>query len=274
MLSYSGFKKRHCRFYFTFSVGKIQTIGTRCRSISDPNSITVLEPFKLEVDKLIKASVASNTLNMYNKGLENVNNFRIKHMPENSWPPKVDHIVNCVAFLSSKGLSYSTAKCYLAGVRFHLQISGFSDPTIIFVVRKMLEGPRRIKPSKDVRSPIAYPFLKRIVNVLQTICTNKYEYYLFSSAFLLAYFALLRVGEITVSNKNGPDRVLGIKDIEIKTSDTVKLRIRMSKTDQLGFGTNIEITPSEESFILNELLSEYFKGEAYFPWPFVLSLCW
>jgi len=31
----------------------------------------------------------------------------------------------------------------------------------------------------------------------------------------------------------------------------------MSKTDQLGFGTNIEITPSEESFILNELLSEY-----------------
>jgi len=97
----------------------------------------------------------------------------------------------------------------------------------------MLEGLRRIKPSKDVRSPITYPLLKRIVNVLQTICTNKYEYYLFSSAFLLAYFALLRVGEITVSNKNGPDRVLGIKDIEIKASGIVKLRIRISKTDQL-----------------------------------------
>ena len=113
-------------------------------------------------------------------------------------------------------------------------------------------------------SPITYPLLKHIFNVLQTICTNKYEYYLFSSAFLLAYFALLRVGEITVSNKNGPDRVLGIKDIEIKASGTVKLRIWMSKTDQFGFGTNIEITPSEESFILNELLPEYLRVTANF----------
>jgi hypothetical protein len=57
----------------------------------------------------------------------------------------------------------------------------------------------------------------------------------------------------------GPDRVLGIRDIEIKASGTVKLRIWMSKTDQFGFGTNIEITPSEESFMLNELLSEYLR---------------
>lgn len=188
-------------------------------------------------------------------------------MPENSWPPQVDHIVNFIAFLSSKGLSYSTAKCYLAGVSFHLQISGFSDPTKFFVVRKMLEGLRRSNPSKDVRSPITFPLLKRIVKVLQTICTNKYEYCLFSSAFLLAYFALLRVGEITVSNKNGPDRVIGINDIEINASGTVKIRIRMSKTDQLGFGTNIEITPSEESVILNELLSEYLRVRPNFQGP-------
>lgn len=146
---------------------------------------------------------------------------------------------------------------------FHLQISGFSDPTKFFVVRKMLERLRRIKPSKNVRSPITYPLLKRIVEVLQVICTNKYEYYLFSSA----YFALLRVGEITVSNKNGPDRVLGMKDIEIKASGTVKLRIRMSKSDQLGMGTNIEITPSEESVILNELLSEYLRIRPNFQGP-------
>jgi hypothetical protein len=60
------------------SVSKIQTIGTRCRSMPNTNSITVLEPFRLEVDKLIKASVEYNTLNMYNKGLENFNNIRIK----------------------------------------------------------------------------------------------------------------------------------------------------------------------------------------------------
>jgi hypothetical protein len=37
-----------------------------------------------------------------------------------------------------------------------------------------------------------------------------------------------------------------VSKTEIKASGTVKLRIRMSKIVQLGFGTNIEITPSEE----------------------------
>jgi len=41
----------------------------------------------------------------------------------------------------------------------------------------------------------------------------------------------------------------------------------MSKTDQLGFRTNIEITSSEESFILNELLSEYLKVRPNFQGP-------
>ena len=50
-----------------------------------------------------------------------------------------------------------------------------------------------------------------------------------------------------------------VSETEIKTSGTVKLRIRMSKTVQLGFGTNIEITPSEDSFILKELLSVYLR---------------
>ena len=76
----------------------------------------------------------------------------------------------------------------------------------------MLEGLRRIQPRKDVHSSISHPLLKRIVNVLQTIYTNKYEHYLFSLASLLAYFALLGVEEITVSDKNGPDRVPGIRD--------------------------------------------------------------
>ena len=43
--------------------------------------------------------------------------------------------------------------------------------------------------------------LKRIILSLQTICSSLYEACLFSSAFSLAFFAMLRVSEITVTSK-------------------------------------------------------------------------
>ena len=72
----------------------------------------------------------------------------------------------------------------------------------------MIEGLRRTKPVKDVRSPITFSLLKRIDHALQVICRSRFEYFLFSSAFTLAYFALLRVGELAVSNNFTSERVL------------------------------------------------------------------
>lgn len=190
-------------------------------------------------------------------------------MPINSWPPQVDHIVNFIAFLSSRNLSYSTVKCYLSGISFHLQISQECDSTKFFIVKKMLEGLRRLKPTKDVRSPITYPLLMRIVNSLEVLCKNRYEFFLFSSAFLLAYFALLRVGELTLSNKNSADKILNFDDVVLCNSGTVKIKIRLSKTDQLGKGTNLEITPSNESLILYKSLSTYMKMRPNIKGPFL-----
>ena len=94
-------------------MGKIHAIGTNADLYPTPIPSQFLNFLDWKLIKLIKPSVAPSTLDMHNKGLENFNNFRIKHMPENAWPPQVDHIANFIAFLSSKGLSYSTAKCYI-----------------------------------------------------------------------------------------------------------------------------------------------------------------
>ena len=62
----------------------------------------------------------------------------------------------------------------------------------------MLTGMSRSKSkSKDSRLPITYNILKEITSVLPTICSSDYEICLFTAAFVLAFFAFLRVDEIT-----------------------------------------------------------------------------
>lgn len=52
-----------------------------------------------------------------------------------------------------------------------------------------------------IRSPISLHLLEKITEVLDKVCKDKYEATLFATAFLIAFFGLLRVGEIT-SSKN------------------------------------------------------------------------
>jgi hypothetical protein len=60
---------------------------------------------------------------------------------------------------------------------------------------------KRLKNRADTRLSITPDILQRIVSILPGICFNMYENKLFKAAFTLAYWGLLRVGEITLSNK-------------------------------------------------------------------------
>ncbi|CAG2186288.1 unnamed protein product [Mytilus edulis] len=66
----------------------------------------------------------------------------------------------------------------------------------------MIEGLRRKNPQKpDVRTPISFDLLKRLIHSLRSVCNSQYETILFSSAFSLAYFAMLRVSELAINSR-------------------------------------------------------------------------
>ena len=65
---------------------------------------------------------------------------------------------------------------------------------------------------------------------------------MFKAAFTLAYWNLLKVEEITLSNKKNINNILSSNDVHIVAgSDKLTITLRFSKTDQLGKGVNIEI---------------------------------
>ena len=136
-----------------------------------------------------------------------------------------------IAFISLRELSPSTARSYISGISYHCQINGFQDPTVNFVISKMLNGYQKLYKRVDARLPITHELLKRIVVILQIICYSTYEAYLFSATFCLAYFGFFRVGELVVSKIGNVGHALNIEDISIDT-DKMRVFLRWSKTDQ------------------------------------------
>lgn len=165
------------------------------------------------------------------------------------WPPSLEQLYECIANLSLKGCSPATARAYIAGIGFNCKLNQLCDVTQNFVIKKMLTGIERLNKRVDLRLPIAPSLLKRILEILPSICSSTYESTLFSAAFSLAYFGVLRVWEIVVESRNLATHALSLSDVKLSSQNTVlEMRILHSKTDQLGKGTLL-LLPAVNSII-------------------------
>ena len=128
-------------------------------------------------------------------------------------------------------------------ISFQCKISGLHDPTKHFVVSKTLEGLKRTAKPKRTRLPITVDMLKGILTKLPALCFDEYETTLFSCAFTFAFFGFFRVGEITAdSNKDPGSKIVNMHDLSWgEMGKALLVRLRYSKTDQLGEGTTIKL---------------------------------
>ena len=111
----------------------------------------------------------------------------------------------------------------------------------------MLEGSKRLHKSKDSRAPITEGTLTSIVGSLTQICTSEYETKLFKAAYLLTYHGLLRVSEVVFTTVFQKQKPLIRSDITFESDfKAVKIRIRMSKTNQTGQSTILRIPVAKD----------------------------
>lgn len=223
-----------------------------------------------EKDNLIKLSMSANSWKTYKTAVDSFNSFRFSYGFGDMYPAPIDHIAHFIAFLSHKGLAASTVSTYISGISHSLKIKGTTDNTKSFIISKMLEGLRRKNPQRpDVRTPISRDILKRIVHSLPFVCSSFYEACLFSSAFSLAFFAMLRVSEITVLSKNDESgHALNFEDVNFNkmgNQGEMHIKIRSSKTDQRANSITLIIQKQSELnicpvYLLQSYLRVRFAG--------------
>ena len=102
-----------------------------------------------------------------------------------------------------KGNSPNTLSSHTSAIAFIHKLLGLTDPTESFLVKKVLQGAKNCNPCCDLRLPITLPILYRLVDSIDHICTTPWDRLLYRSMYLLAFFAFLRVGEMTGTPQAG-----------------------------------------------------------------------
>lgn len=102
-----------------------------------------------------------------------------------------------IAFLAEKNYAASTVSSYISALSFPHRLASVPDPTKSEMIRLALRGYSKMNPSRDTRLPISLPILENIILACEHTKSSLYSKKLTQAMYALAFFAALRVGEIT-----------------------------------------------------------------------------
>ena len=152
---------------------------------------------------------------------------------------------------------------------------GLPDPTKGDMIQLTLRGYSKLNPSRDSRLPISLPILGNIISSCVHTQTTLYNRKLLQGMYAIAFFAALRVGEITCqptqSNRNliFLNRASFMKRNE-NSIDTIKLTLKHYKHSNPAEPVNIFIYQAQPVCPVNLLLA-YLDLRGTSPGPL---FCW
>ena len=202
-----------------------------------------------EAERLVEASLATNTWRLYESAIRIFEQFRCQFSLPNVWPAPVDHLVHFIAHLSLTGRSFRTARSYLEALKTWHKLNGLHHFGSHFLVKKTMAGFARQRQNKDIRLPITIDILSLIVRSLPAVCSSTYETSLFAAAYLLSFFGFFRISElIPESAKDTSGRACLRSDVTMAYRNAqLIIHLRSSKTDQSGKGVKVILIAVSDS---------------------------
>lgn len=238
--------------------------------MANSNSHPDLADLTAESKKLIHNSLAPSTHRTYQTALKKFQSFFKAHFNQSivTWPIPSSVLLNFIAYLSIQQHAPSTVQLYISAIAFYHKLQGFKDPTNNFLITKALQGLKRTRGrEEDSRRPISFHIMLQIIDSLPAICSSTYEVKLFTCAFSLAYFALLRVGECTFTGNHTNSHFIRFQGIEVQSQrNQVKVTIPHSKTQQTGRQATLIIQGQPHSTLCPvRIISEFLKVRPHTP---------
>ena len=175
------------------------------------------------ITRLLRASLAKSTHQVYHRAWalfhQAMSELNIPFRGSQDLPLPVTKIIIYVGYLNCQNLSPSTILSYVSAIGYAHKFKGVPNPTTHTSVQKLLAAAHKFKPSVDARLPITIVILIELVQTLQTIVSNPYHRLLLQAMYVIAFFGLMRVGEIT-STKSGVV-ALKLDQVQIFTTHVV-----------------------------------------------------
>ena len=151
--------------------------------------------------QLIGHSMATRTWHTYHRAWAVLQTFLAAFHISPTLPVSAINVAFFVPYLWQLQYAPNTVSTYTCAVGYLHKLNGFDGPTTNFLVQKAVRGIHRRAQPQDTRLPISYTILGRLTQAFCFCSTVRYRTVMFRSMFLLAFFAFLRIGEITISNE-------------------------------------------------------------------------
>jgi hypothetical protein len=104
-----------------------------------------------------------------------------------------------IAYLFERHYAASTVNTYISALSYSHKLSGLPDPTRVFYIAQMLKGYGKNRARLDSRLPITLSILQRLIEVSPRLTSSHYQICQFKAMCSLAFFAFLRIGEMTTT---------------------------------------------------------------------------
>lgn len=155
----------------------------------------------------------------------------------------------------------STANTYVSALGYYHRLAGVPDPTKVFWVIEMLKGYGKLGSRLDTRMPITLSILRTVLQQTSTICASEYRACMFKAMCTTAFFAFLRVGEITCCPRSSSVLQLNqIVQLVDHSGGVIGLKITFFYFKHSYNQTNVSITLKRRSDICPvQSLLDYFS---------------
>lgn len=194
--------------------------------------------------------MAPATKSVYRRAYQNFLKFHNAFYPHRKVFP-IHHlkVAHFIAFSLHTGLKGSSIQTQIAGLNYMHRMMGYPNITDNFIIKKLLSSAQKITHSSDKRMPITLSILKALPKALAYIVPTYYDRVLYNAMFLTAFFALLRVGELTTT-QYGSTNTIQFQDVQlVKTKGNLShiiLNIQQHKHSQ-GIPIPITLTRQKDS---------------------------
>lgn len=179
------------------------------------------------ISSLVEGSLASSTRLAYRAAFKHYRSFHVGfYKTEPKKKISNSKLASYVAFCHATGMKYSSICSRVSALNYINKLQGAKTSGHSFLLKRVLLGCKHYSPLADKRQPITKPILKRLISVLPTMFESNYNVILISAMFTLAFFALLRVGEMSISKT--ANHTISLDDITIKLKEEKPFLISLS----------------------------------------------
>jgi hypothetical protein len=116
-----------------------------------------------------------------------------------SLPIHHTYVAAFISYMRIRGLAPTSVISYISALGYVHRLSGNTDPTHHNLIQKLLSAATKINPVTDPRLPITMTILHRLVQAVDTTISIPYHRILIKAMYVVAFFGLMRIGEITIS---------------------------------------------------------------------------